>query len=93
MKKDCIPLNDCVLLQREKNTKDEVEAGDTKLYIDTSWYEYDHVIQHAIVKYVPKRISSYFKTDTSIKDFHNLIYSQSFFFIKTSYLVLPVFIL
>tara|TARA_R100000908_G_C3717967_1_gene121916 strand:- start:50 stop:736 length:687 start_codon:yes stop_codon:yes gene_type:complete len=66
MKKDCIPLNDCVLLQREKNTKDEVEAGDTKLYIDTSWYEYDHVIQHAIVKYVPKRISSYFKTNMEL---------------------------
>ena len=66
MKKECTPLNDCVLVYREKNTKDEVEVGDTKLFIDTSWYEYDHVIQHAIVRHVPKRISSYFKTEMEL---------------------------
>ena len=66
MKKECTPLNDCVFVYREKNTKDEVQAGETKLFIDTSWYEYDHVIQHATVKYVPKRISSYFKTDMEL---------------------------
>ena len=62
MKKDCTPLNSCVLVYREKNTADEVEIGDTKLFIDTSWYEYDHVIQSATVKYIPKRLDSYFKT-------------------------------
>ena len=66
MEKECTPLNDCVFVQREKNTKDEVEVGGKKLFIDTSWYEYDHVIQYAIVKYVPKRISSYFKTDMEL---------------------------
>ena len=66
MKKECTPLNDCVLVYREKNTKDEVKVGDTKLFIDTTWYEYDHVIQHATVRYVPKRISSYFKTDMEL---------------------------
>ncbi len=66
MKKECTPLNDCVLVYREKNTKDEVEVGDTKLFIDTSWYEYDHVIQHAIVRHVPKRISPYFKTEMEL---------------------------
>jgi co-chaperonin GroES (HSP10) len=66
MKKECTPLNDCVFVYREKNTKDEVKVGDNKLFIDTSWYEYDHVIQHATVKYVPKRISSYFKTEMEL---------------------------
>tara|TARA_R110001583_G_scaffold83165_8_gene219886 strand:- start:5879 stop:6565 length:687 start_codon:yes stop_codon:yes gene_type:complete len=66
MKKECTPLNDCVLVYREKNTKDEVDIGDNKLFIDTSWYEYDHVIQHATVRYTPKRISSYFKTDMEL---------------------------
>ena len=66
MKKECTPLNDCVLVYREKNTNDEVEIGDNKLFIDTSWYEYDHVIQHATVRYVPKRISSYFKTEMEL---------------------------
>jgi co-chaperonin GroES (HSP10) len=63
-KKDklCIPLNSCVFIYREKNTKDEVEIGDTKLYIDTSWYEYDHVIQSGIVRYVPERLHPSFKT-------------------------------
>ena len=66
MKKECTPLNDCVFVQREKNTKDEVDVGGKKLFIDTSWYEYDHVIQYATVRYVPKRISSYFKTDMEL---------------------------
>ena len=66
MKKECTPLNDCVFVQREKNTKDEVEVGGKKLFVDTSWYEYDHVIQHATVRYVPKRISSYFKTEMEL---------------------------
>ena len=66
MKKECTPLSDCVFVQREKNTKDEVEVGGKKLFVDTSWYEYDHVIQHATVRYVPKRISSYFKTEMEL---------------------------
>ena len=66
MEKECTPLNDCVFVQREKNTKDEVEVGGKKLFVDTSWYEYDHVIQHATVRYVPKRISSYFKTEMEL---------------------------
>ena len=66
MKKDCTPLNSCVLIEREKNTKDEVKVGDKTLFIDTSWYEYDHVIQYGIVKYIPKRLHSSFKTNMEL---------------------------
>lgn len=62
----CIPLNSCVFIYREKNTKDEVKVGDTNLYIDTSWYEYDHVIQNGIVRYVPKHLHPSFKTDMEL---------------------------
>ena len=66
MKKECIPLNNCVFIYREKNTKDSITVGDKELFIDTSWYEYDHVIQHGIVRYVPKRLDSFFKTNMEL---------------------------
>ena len=37
---NCIPLNNNVLIERHKHTKDEVDIGNgKKLFIDTSWYE------------------------------------------------------
>ena len=39
---NCIPLNNNVIIERHKHTKDEVDIGKgKKLFIDTSWYEED----------------------------------------------------
>ena len=63
----CIPLNSCVIIERKKNTKDEVSIGDKKIYIDTSWYEYDHMIQHGIVRYTPKFIHKNYNTEMELQ--------------------------
>ena len=65
--KFCIPLNSCVIIKRKKNTKDEITVGDKKIYIDTSWYELDHMIQYGIVRYIPKFVHKNFNTTMELE--------------------------
>ena len=64
----CIPLNNNVIIERHKHTKDEVDIGNgKKIFIDTSWYEEDHMIQYGIVKYPPIRLSKWLNTEVELK--------------------------
>ena len=64
----CIPLNNNVIIERHKHTKNEVDIGNgKKLFIDTSWYEEDHIIQYGIVKYPPIRLDKWLNTEVELK--------------------------
>ena len=65
----CIPLNNNVIIERHKHTKDEVDIGNgKKIFIDTSWYEEDHMIQYGIVKYAPIRLDKWLNTEVELKE-------------------------
>ena len=66
--KNYIPLNNNVIIERHKHTKDEVDIGNgKKLFIDTTWYEEDHIIQYGIVRHPPIRLSKWLKTEVELK--------------------------
>ena len=62
--KYCIPVSDNLIIERASDTKDNVNG----LYIDTSYDRISHVIQHGIVRYVPKRLSSWMESDVEVKE-------------------------